>query len=99
MAGRIAEATRGLQAERVALAAILDGLAEGVVVATLDGRITLANAVAQELLVAAGPLVGDSLFDLVDPSLIARSWISSATAAGRDALPSRRRRVSASMSA
>ena len=72
VAVRVAEATHGLQAERVALAAILEALAEGVVVATLDGRITLANAVAQELLVAAGPLVGRSLFDLVDPSQIAR---------------------------
>ena len=72
MAVRVADATRGLQAERVALAAILEALAEGVVVATLDGRITLVNAVAQELLVAGGPLVGQSLFDLVEPSQIVR---------------------------
>ncbi len=70
---RVANATRGLHSEKEALAAILDALADGVVVATLDGRITLANAVAQELLAAARPLVGRSLFDLVDPSQIARS--------------------------
>lgn len=72
VAVRVAEATRGLQAERETLAAILEALADGVVVATLDGRITLANSAAQDLLVTAGPLVGCSLFDLVDLSRIAR---------------------------
>lgn len=82
VAARVAEATRGLQAERQTLAAILEALAEGVVVATLDGRITLANAVAQELLVAAGPLVGRGLFDLVDPSRIA-GFVEQLRTAGR----------------
>ena len=71
VAVRVADATRGLQAERETLAAILEALADGVVVATLDGRITLANSVAQELLAATGPLVGGSLFDLVAHSQIA----------------------------
>jgi DNA polymerase-3 subunit epsilon len=47
---RVAAATTGLVAERRKLAAILEELAEGVVVTGLDGRITLANRVAQELL-------------------------------------------------
>jgi DNA polymerase III epsilon subunit family exonuclease len=72
VAVRLAAATRELQAERTSLAAILEGLADGVVVATLDGRITLANTVAQDLLAAAGPLVGHSLFAFIDSSQIAR---------------------------
>ena len=48
LSSRVAEATRALQAERETLAAIVDALADGVVVATLDGRITLANPVAQD---------------------------------------------------
>jgi DNA polymerase III epsilon subunit family exonuclease len=69
---RVAEATRALQVERETLAAIVDALADGVVVATLDGRITLANPVAQALLMSGGSLVGRNLFDLVDPSGVAR---------------------------
>ena len=69
---RVAEATRALRAERETLAAILEALADGVVVATLDGRITLANPVAQELLMSGGSLVGRNLFDLVDQPRVAR---------------------------
>ena len=43
---RVAEATRELRGGGETLAAILEALADGVVVATLDGRITLANPVA-----------------------------------------------------
>jgi DNA polymerase III epsilon subunit family exonuclease len=72
LSSRVAEATRSLQAERETLAAILEALADGVVVATLDGRITLANPVAQVLLMSDGSLVGRNLFDLVDQSPVAR---------------------------
>jgi DNA polymerase III epsilon subunit family exonuclease len=70
---RAADALRTRQAERETLAAVLEALADGVVVATLDGRITLANPVAQELLMSGGPLVGRSVFDLVGQSRVARS--------------------------
>jgi DNA polymerase III epsilon subunit family exonuclease len=63
---RIAAATTGLVAERQRLTAILGELAEGVVVASLDGRVTLANRVAQELLNAGRPVLGQSLFEFVD---------------------------------
>ena len=72
LSSRVAEATRALQAERETVAAIVDALADGVVVATLDGRITLANPVAQTLLMSGGSLVGRNLFDLVDQSRVAR---------------------------
>jgi DNA polymerase-3 subunit epsilon len=46
---------------------VLEALGEGVAVATPDGRITLANRVAQVLLAGAGsPLLGRSLFEFVD---------------------------------
>jgi DNA polymerase-3 subunit epsilon len=63
----VARATRALAVERGTLSAILEALGEGVVVATVEGRVTLANRPAQELLGAGGEsLVGRSLYDLVD---------------------------------
>lgn len=61
----VARATRDLQVERSKLSAILEELDEGVVVATLDGTIMLANRAAQELL-GGGPLLGRGLFDFAD---------------------------------
>lgn len=61
----VARATRELHLERAKLSAILDELDEGVLVATLDGRLSLANRAAQELL-GGGGILGRSLFDFVD---------------------------------
>jgi DNA polymerase-3 subunit epsilon len=61
----VARATSELHAERAKLAAVLSELDEGVVVATSQGRVTLANRAAQELLGGAS-LLGQSLFDVVD---------------------------------
>jgi DNA polymerase-3 subunit epsilon len=66
----VARTTRDLQAERAKLSAILGELDEGVVVATLEGRITLANRAAQRLL-GGEPLLGQSLFGLVDRETVA----------------------------
>ena len=66
----VARATRDLQAERAKLSAILTELDEGVVVATLEGRVTLANRAAQRLL-GGGPLLGQSLFEFVDRETVA----------------------------
>jgi DNA polymerase-3 subunit epsilon len=68
---RIAAATTEFTAERQKLAAILEGLGEGVVVTGLEGRVTLANRVAQALLNAGRPLLGQSLFDFVDRQRVA----------------------------
>jgi DNA polymerase III subunit epsilon len=68
---RVAAATTGLVAERRKLAAILEELAEGVVVTGLDGRVTLANRVAQELLNGGRPVLGQSLFEFVDRERVA----------------------------
>jgi DNA polymerase-3 subunit epsilon len=69
---QIEQATRALGEERAKLSAILAELDEGVLVATLDGLVTLANPVAQELLGApTGSLLGRSLFDFVDRAKIA----------------------------
>jgi DNA polymerase-3 subunit epsilon len=62
----VAVATTGLLAERRRLAVILEELAEGVVVIGLDGRVTLANRVAQQLLNGGRPVLGQSLFEFVD---------------------------------
>jgi DNA polymerase III subunit epsilon len=62
----IARATRDLHVERSKLSAILEDLDEGVVVAGLDGRITLANRAAADLLGTGGGLLGRSLFEFVD---------------------------------
>jgi DNA polymerase-3 subunit epsilon len=66
----VARTTLELEAERAKLSAILGELDEGVVVATLEGRVTLANRAAQRLL-GGGPLLGQSLFDLVDRQAVA----------------------------
>jgi DNA polymerase III epsilon subunit family exonuclease len=69
---RVAAATTGLVAERQKLTAILEELAEGVVVTGLDGRITLANRVAQKLLNGGRPVLGQSLFEFVDREKISQ---------------------------
>ncbi|MGH7267511.1 MAG: exonuclease domain-containing protein, partial [Candidatus Rokuibacteriota bacterium] len=68
----VTRATRELEVERGKLSAVLDALGEGVAVATPDGRITLANRAAHELLRATwGGLLGRSLFDFVDREKVA----------------------------
>jgi DNA polymerase III subunit epsilon len=63
----VARATQELAVERRKLSAVLESLGEGVVVATAEGRVSLANAAAQELLRAGGAsLLGRNLFDLLD---------------------------------
>lgn len=64
--GEVLRATHDLHVERNKLSAILDNLDEGVVVAGLDGCITLANRAAVELLGAGGGLLGRLLFEFVD---------------------------------
>jgi DNA polymerase III epsilon subunit family exonuclease len=66
-----ARATRALADERARLAAILADLNEGVVAVASDGRITLANRVAGELLAGGAPLLGRSLLELVEPEPVA----------------------------
>lgn len=64
LADEVARATRELAAEREALARVLAALGDGALLATLEGRVSLANQAAQALL---GPdLLGRNLFDLVD---------------------------------
>jgi DNA polymerase III subunit epsilon len=64
---QVGQTTRELDLERRKLAAVLVGLDEGVVVAGLDGMVTLCNPRAQELLGAAPHgVLGRSLFDFVD---------------------------------
>ena len=60
---RVALATRELEAERGVLSAILGELAEGVVVANRDGRVTLANRAAGRLLHDRGAVLGRDLFE------------------------------------
>ncbi|HWP34151.1 MAG TPA: PAS domain-containing protein, partial [Thermodesulfobacteriota bacterium] len=68
----VAEATRRLAEERGKLRAVLEAIGEGVLLATPDGRIGLANRAAHALLGAAGGgLLGRSLFELVDPEKVA----------------------------
>jgi DNA polymerase III epsilon subunit-like protein/PAS domain-containing protein len=79
--------TRALRIERSRLTAVLDGLADGVVVAGPDGRITLANPVARRLLNEGNGLLGAALSDFVGrdsigPSLAGRV----STAAGPERL-------------
>jgi DNA polymerase III epsilon subunit family exonuclease len=64
-------ATRAFAEERARLVAILADLDEGVVAVAGDGRITLANRVAGELLAGGAPLLGRSLLDLVEPDPVA----------------------------
>jgi DNA polymerase III epsilon subunit-like protein/PAS domain-containing protein len=63
---RVARATGDLASEREKLAAILGQLADGVVVTALDGRITLANPVAQELLGRGASLLGRRLHEFAE---------------------------------
>ena len=72
LAERVAGATRELEAERGLLSAILDELAEGVVVASVDGRVTLANRAANQLLRDSGAILGSNLFELVDGEALVR---------------------------
>jgi DNA polymerase-3 subunit epsilon len=69
---RVAGATRKLEAERGLLSAILGELAEGVVVASPDGRVTLANRAASQLLCDSEAILGRDLFELVDPEALGR---------------------------
>jgi DNA polymerase-3 subunit epsilon len=71
----VGRATREQRAERERLAAVIDRLANGVVVASPEGRITLANHAARRLLRGGGVLLGRSLFDFVDRETIA-AWLA-----------------------
>jgi DNA polymerase-3 subunit epsilon len=64
-------AMREERTERERLAAIVDRLTDGVVVASAEGRITLANRAARRLLRGGEGLLGRSLFDFVDRETIA----------------------------
>jgi nitrogen fixation/metabolism regulation signal transduction histidine kinase len=64
LARKVTLETAELEIERAKLSAVLDALGEGVVLATVDGRVSLANAAAEALL--GGPLLGRQLFDAVD---------------------------------
>ena len=68
--------------ERERLAAIIDRLTDGVVVAGAEGRITLANRAARRLLRGGEGLLGCSLFDFVDRETIAGRAGIVQTAAG-----------------
>lgn len=61
--GQVEQATATLRAERAMLAAVLDALGEAVAVAAPDGRVVLANRVAQALL--GRGLLGRSVFDVI----------------------------------
>lgn len=63
--------TRALQTERARLAAVLDGLVDGVVVAGPAGRILLANPAARRLLNGGRALLGASLTDFVSRDSLA----------------------------
>jgi DNA polymerase-3 subunit epsilon len=67
----VRHATREETAQRERLTAILDRLPDGVVVASPEGRITLANLSARRLLRGGGILLGRSLFEFVDRATIA----------------------------
>jgi DNA polymerase III subunit epsilon len=68
----VTRATRELVIERGKLSAVLQSLGEGVVVVTPEGRVSLANTAAQELLGDGGEsLLGRRLFDLVDREKVA----------------------------
>jgi len=82
LAEEVGHATREGRAERERLAAIIDRLSDGVVVASSEGRITLANRAARDLLRGGGVLLGRSLFELVDRDTILARLAGSASAAG-----------------
>jgi DNA polymerase-3 subunit epsilon len=69
---RVLAATRALETERRRLASVVGELAEGVVVASADGRITLANRAAAALLSDGHVLLGRPLGELVDRETIDR---------------------------
>ncbi len=72
LAERLAAATGELDTERRRLAGVLGELAEGVVVASADGRVTLANRAAAGLLSDGHALLGRQLGELVDRETIDR---------------------------
>jgi DNA polymerase III subunit epsilon len=82
LGAEVGHATRDERAERERLAVIIDRLADGVVVASSEGRITLANHAARRLLRDGGALLGRSLFDFVDRGTIAERLTSPEPAAG-----------------
>lgn len=61
--GQVEQATATLRAERAMLSAVLDALGEAVAVAAPDGRVVLANRLAQALL--GRGLLGRSVFDVL----------------------------------
>jgi DNA polymerase-3 subunit epsilon len=63
---RVAAATQALDLERRRLAGVLGELAEGVLVATAEGRVALANRVAAGLLSDGQSLLGRPLGELLD---------------------------------
>lgn len=67
---RLAAATRDLDTERRRLAGVLGELAEGVVLASTDGRVILANRAAAGLLSDGHALLGRSLGELADRETI-----------------------------
>jgi DNA polymerase-3 subunit epsilon len=69
---RLTAATRELDIERQRLAGVLGELAEGVVVTSADGRVTLANRAAAGLLSDGHALLGRQLGELVDRETIDR---------------------------
>ena len=69
---RLAAATRELDTERRRLAGVLGELAEGVVVTSPDGRVTLVNRAAAGLFSDGYPLLGRQLGELVDRETIER---------------------------
>ena len=83
LADELGQATREVRTERERLAAIIDRLSDGVVVATSEGRITLANHAARDLLCGGGPLLGRSVFDFVSREAIAACLARPGSAASR----------------
>ena len=70
----VARATTELHEERAMLAAILEDLDQAVVVIRTDGRVTLANALAQAWLAGGTGLLGRSLYSFVDRGLLTPSF-------------------------
>jgi len=67
----VERATAELAGERAMLAAILEDLDQAVVVVGTDGRVTLANALAQAWLAGKAGLLGRSLYSFVDREALA----------------------------
>jgi DNA polymerase-3 subunit epsilon len=61
----LAAATSGLRSRLDFVSAVVEELAEGVVVAARDGRITLANRAARDLLAGGAVLVGRNLLEFL----------------------------------